>query len=88
MSRKRVKEPRGIVLVEWVDSCGNSHWQKRTDAIRNDGVGRCYSVGVVLKSDSHALTIHQSYDRACDNVDHTLTIPRCAITRIRRLKVR
>lgn len=81
-------EIRGLVLVEWVDSTSNGAWQHRREAVRKAGCSRCCTVGMVLSASADSLTLLQSVSLGTDEVDATFSIPRAAITRIRRLEVR
>ncbi len=84
---KPKSKTHGIVMVEWVDSSSDSGWRKKEDALQDDCHAKCCTAGIVLKEDKDAVTITHSYSLTTGQINATISIPRCAITRIRRLKV-
>lgn len=82
MSRKR-----DLVQVDWVDSTTFHGWHAAEQAAANRDM-RCSSVGFMTESETNhiAISAHIAWpDRPNPNVNNTMTIPRCAITRIRKL---
>ena len=78
---------RRLLYLEWVDSYRMSSgtvWSNQDQAHAKDL--RCTSVGFVLKEDQASITLvaHESGDQ----VSGQLTIPKCAITKRRRVMVK
>jgi len=77
---------RNIVLVEWVDARGISdEWEPRDDPEPMLPV-ECCSVGFLEEDKPGYVTVAQSVGG--ELVLGRMTIPRCAIRRVRRLRCR
>mgnify|MGYP001565119054 FL=1 len=77
---------RKAVLVEWTDSCSFTHHRWRdVDEAAQLTPSTIQSVGFVLVDVKTHLVLTGSLDES-GNTSGTHTIPRGAITRIRRLK--
>jgi len=70
-----------IVMIEWVDSNSCGGWHSKEDVPE---LAIVCSVGIVVKSTANAVTITQSVS---DSFHNTITIPKCAIQRQRRLRI-
>lgn len=75
-----------LQLIEWVDSCSQNTWQPKS-ILKTHKISNCVSVGIIDEHDTY-INIIQSVDNYCENVDHIMAIPKCAITRIRQLRVK
>lgn len=73
-----------FVLVEWVDSSRSDCWTPIDQF--NPKVSKCMSVGWIIEQTKKRLSIapHLGPGQSCG----TMTIPKVAITKIRKLKVR
>jgi hypothetical protein len=76
-----------LIIVEWVDSNGDSRWHNKHDAACSK-ISHCWSVGALLSQDEEQIVIAPSGDPAIGNVLYELAIPRVAVKRIRELRVR
>jgi hypothetical protein len=77
-----------MVLVSWVDSCSNSGWQRFNDAPKGFWQpSRCETVGFLIHDSKHAITLALSRgaDEFSSDFSETMTIPRVAITKIKKL---
>ena len=78
------------VVVDWVDSAAEHRWVTVTEA-KELSLYRCRSVGMlVAESSDHIIltlveTLHDEKDRYLKMVSDPLSIPRVAITKMRRL---
>jgi hypothetical protein len=71
------------VIIEWVDSAGlNGIWHIKEDVDSTSSV--CNTIGFVIKEDKKEIVICQSYTKDC--YGFVFTIPKCSITKIKRLK--
>jgi hypothetical protein len=70
--------------VDWVDSNAFSKWHPRTD--ENNQPSACVSIGMIEKEDDNAITIRMSIDLILDNIDGTITIPKCSVKGSERFK--
>ena len=75
-----------LVIVEWVDSAFMQGWMSKEHA-KEHNYSRITSVGILLKETKDYITIVQSVSDKGDAGDD-LTIPRCALERIRILRVK
>ena len=71
-----------FVIVEWMDSCEKHGWTNVKDAASKT---RIVSVGLLVKKNKKEITISTSYCRAFGTVCSPLTIPRTAITKMKKL---
>ena len=76
-----------LVLVEWVDSCGENRWHAKRDAA-SLAISRCWSVGAVISENDDQIVIAPNGDPAVGNVLYEMAIPRAAIKRMRNLRMR
>ncbi len=74
-----------IAIVEWVDSCSDTGWQHKS-IMESSAPSKCVSVGVVKETDD-CIRVMQSISDS-ENVCDVITIPACAVKRIRYLKVK
>ena len=81
----------GLVLVEWLDSRGGEGWVRLHEL--DAAVIKCKSVGWVVVANDELITLAPHLgtnpndtpalpEQCCGD----MTIPRCAITRIRQIK--
>ena len=77
-----------MVLIRWVDSCGVTDEWERVDELRPQPPAKCLSVGFLLEESRYYVTIAQSVSgrRKPRQVLGRMTIPKCAITRVKELK--
>ena len=75
-----------ICLIEWVDSSFAQGWMSMEYAKKHD-VARVASVGILVYEDKDKITIMQDVSNKEDMGDG-ITIPKCSIKRIRRLKIK
>ena len=79
-----------LVLVEWVDSQRRSaNWTPVTEVAKPRRGGlRCCSVGWVVHDTKDAVVLMPNITDDGDDMQcvHGLEIPKCSITRMRRLK--
>ena len=73
-----------LVIVEWLDSSARSGWRSR-DYLQDAHPAKCVSVGIA-RSKEDCVNITQSISDAGD-ISEVVSIPRCSILRIRKLKV-
>lgn len=74
-----------IRYVEWLDSSSTSSWTPLSE-LKDTTVARCISVGFVVAESEEAVVLMQSFEPARDDDhrdfgDHTITIPKFAITK-------
>ena len=79
-----------LVLVEWIDSAQpRSRWEYLSDIGKPEPI-RCVSVGWLIfdgkKSKSIAPNMGSIDDHESLHVSGVITIPTCAVTRIKRLR--
>lgn len=72
-----------VVRIEWVDSCSDFGW-KTPDA--NTHESHIVSVGILVGQDKDKITISNSRSEFGRHLD-MLTIPKCAITSMRKVKL-
>ena len=75
-----------LVLVEWVDSSFMQGWMHKS-VIKNHSASKIASVGILANNTKDHVTIVQSMSNKDDRGDG-ITIPKCAISRIRYLRLR
>jgi hypothetical protein len=75
-----------IVEVEWRDSCSASSWDSPRGYLERRQVGPMRSVGYLLKDGDGMLSIMQSMSFGNGDVHSMITIPREAVTKIKRIK--
>lgn len=74
-----------LAIVEWVDSCIDTGWQSK-QVLEAAAPSQCVSAGMILETNSCVKVFQSKSDTG--NVDNIMTIPRCAIKRIRYLRVK
>lgn len=72
-----------VRAVEWIDSCTTFGWRGPDP----DGVTRIQSVGILVKQNKREVTLTTSKSMNTGNVLDQISIPRCAIRSIRKVKV-
>lgn len=73
--------------VEWVDASGQeATWIDRSESLKNSGVSTIRSAGIILTEDDDHVTLVQNIDERFDNVGPTMSIPKSAIIKRRRLR--
>lgn len=77
------------VVIEWMDTCrhGDS-WEETPVSVASTEL--CISYGIIMAENDEAVAIspHLGIEKGiCDQVQGTLTIPRSAIVKIRRLNL-
>jgi hypothetical protein len=77
-----MQEKVNVVKVDWVDSDGFDGWHHPEEEFE---VSKCVTVGILAKESKDAIRIDQSQSKS--KVDNTITIPRCAIKKIKRIKL-
>lgn len=79
------------VMIWWDDSSGIDEAWQSVERARESQPTLCASLGLVVREDTHSITIIQSVaftrDFEMDSVGNPLTIPRSAIVAIRRVKL-
>ena len=75
-----------LVMVEWSDAYSFGGWH--TPSKELDQTANCISIGLLLFDDGDQVTIAQSKSVTSGNIGDTLSIPKCSIKRIRKLKVK
>lgn len=75
-----------MVLIKWVDSAFAQGWMSR-DAVKSHQLSKCVSVGILVAENDEQITIMQSLSVDKDQMGDGLTIPKCSIKRIRKLRV-
>ena len=73
-----------IVLIEWVDSVRAFDWSLLEDV--DEKSMDCISVGFLLKETDNYVTIAQNYGLKPEQVCNLITIPKCSIKNIRKIK--
>lgn len=82
-AKSKVKQPK-MVYIEWVDSKGiGSEWEF-TDNLESMPPCDCFSIGYLLEKTDQFVTVCQSW--STDQVLGRMTIPKCAIKKMRTLK--
>lgn len=89
--------PPPIVSIEWVDSSAHGEpWDNLADTKRRvanyPAALRCYSVGYLVIDEDKTVTIAHSYTLTESGAELAeicggLTIPRAAVTKLRKLKI-
>ena len=75
-----------MVIVEWEDSAFAQGWMSR-DSVKTHSVSIIVSVGLLVAENDKQITIMQSDSVNTEQYGDGMTIPKSAITRIRRLKI-
>ena len=75
---------KDIVIIEWVDSVRASDWTYVEDV--DEKPMDCISVGFLLKETEDSVTIAQNYGLKPEQVCNIMTIPKCSIKNIRKIK--
>jgi len=75
-----------LVLIEWIDSAFMQGWMLK-DKVKEHTISRIASVGILIHEDAEKITIVQDVSNKDDAADG-ITIPKCCIKRIRKLRVR
>lgn len=70
-----------IVEVHWVDSAGYARWDDLKEH-RDLKISQCRTVGYLITDQPDRIVVSGNLDDALGNADHSMAIPRCAITRI------
>lgn len=84
-TRKRRHPEAARVEVEWVDSSHHSGWRQHDEIMRNRRKSmRCLSVGLQIAKDKHGITLASSAHGS--ELAGTMSIPKGAIKRVRRLR--
>lgn len=85
-----MKDPYPLVRVDWLDSNSRGSWASPEHAADPTQSLLCVSVGWLLRRDKKFLTVAGSgaYDGegGFSQVNGSMTIPACAVVRVRRLR--
>lgn len=85
MKKKALK----VISVDWIDSSSNGGWMPMKDRAYPLNL-KCSTIGYLIHEDRESVRVSSSIafdnDEAADSFNAAITIPRVAITRIRRLK--
>lgn len=76
-----------ILMVQWIDSCGNGSWAEAADI---DGIPAiCNTVGYFVKQTDGGITISHSthHDDGTEEYMGHITIPWCCIEKMWELEV-
>ena len=73
-----------IVVIDWVDSVRAFDWTLMEDV--EEKSLDCISVGFLLKETDRHITIAQKYCIKPEQVCNLITIPKCSIRNIRKIK--
>lgn len=73
-----------IVKIEWVDSARSFDWSL-LEEIDNKPVN-CISVGFLIENTKEHITIAQNYGLKPEQVCNLITIPKCSVKSIKKLK--
>ena len=73
-----------IVKIEWVDSARSFDWSL-LEEIDNKPVN-CISVGFLIENTKEHITIAQNYGFKPEQVCNLITIPKCSVKNIKKLK--
>ena len=74
-----------LAIVEWLDSYASHGWEQESE-LNYMHPSKCVSVGILRKKDD-CIQITQSQTSE-KHIDHTIVIPKCAVKRIRYLRIR
>lgn len=86
-----------VIVLDWVDSMHSSKWRSSDEAIEDvndDSWLKHHTIGFFLHESKESITVIQSlgreysYDKNIRNVDGCMTIPKIAVTRVRRLNAK
>jgi len=82
----RSKKPKlgDLVRVDWVDSVLETTW--KTMELLCDSTSVCESTGWLIRDEDEFVTVAGHKDAQCENYHGVVTIPRCAIKRIRKIE--
>lgn len=73
-----------VLKVEWIDSNGGAGWEFLEDF--KDEPVYVTTYGFLIKEQEHSISIAQNYTpktvQAREQIDNTITIPKCSITSI------
>jgi hypothetical protein len=72
-----------LVMIEWWDSCQSAQWTR--DAPQTEPT-LCMSVGWLVHDGKRAKTIASSVTSDGDHRTGEMTIPTCAVRKVRRLR--
>ncbi len=78
-----MKEKVDVVKIEWVDSDCFEGWHKPEEIIN---ITTCLSVGIIENETKELIRIKQS-ESSNGNSSDSLTIPKCSIKKIIRIKL-
>lgn len=73
-----------IVVIDWVDSIRAFDWTLMEDL--DEKLLDCISVGFLLNETEEYVTIAQNYGLKPKQVCNLITIPKCSIKNIRKIK--
>ena len=73
-----------LVLIEWVDSAMEYGWQGK--ALFDATVSKCQTAGFMLNETDEVMVVAQSRSNSGRWAD-AITIPKCSIKRIRKLRI-
>lgn len=73
-----------IVVIDWVDSVRAFDWTLMEDV--DEKSLDCISVGFLLKETDKHITIAQNYGLKPEQVCNLITIPKCSVKDIKKLK--
>lgn len=74
------------VEVEWIDSCTNGVWAPPSYHITESKPTTCRSIGYILVEDTKKIVVAQSMSLNTGNICDTMSIPRVAVLKIKRIK--
>lgn len=77
---------RPLVVIEWIDTCSHDGWRTEKFCIDNNKPSRCCSVGWLLKKSRDKVLITTMREIDDDGCNDRQSIPRKAVTSIRRLE--
>ena len=81
-----MSKPRPVVRVDWVDSARNAGWHAPRFAREKRDL-RCSSVGWLVDDTPDEITVASHIAWPDGDVCDTMTIPRCAVLRIKKIGV-
>lgn len=75
-----------LVEVEWIDSAFNRGWGDAKTKTKEMGISVCRSVGYLMERNAKSVKIAMNSADDHQSFGDGISIPTCAVTRVRRLR--
>ena len=74
------------VEIEFVDACTNGNWNSVDVHRRDSHPSLCRTIGYLVEHTAKYVTVAQSISSNSQNCADTMSVPRAAVKRMRRVK--